>query len=312
MKYLWLGTAILFLAGLIPVAHADVTIKKTMSFEGMMGMGGNVTEETEYIKANMSCSDKTNKTTGGMMGKKAKESKDVQITRLDKGLIWNLDIAKKTYTEMPLQSIKDMMDQAKDAPDMPENEEPSESDDYEWTTDIKTVEGTKDINGFPCHGIIGTAIGINKRDPSDKMRITYEFWGTDKVPGNQELDDYYKAYAKSLGVDEFQSQQAMDQMTRKYSSQFGGIFTDKMKTAGGFPIKVTMKVEKSGGGDQEGNEAAAKAMAKMSGLFGGKKGAEKSADGMMTMFSTDTEVIGVEAGSIPDSKFEVPADYKKK
>ncbi len=311
MRYLCLAAAIIIFAGMAVSAQADVTIKKKMSFEGMMGMGGNTTEETEYIKADMSCSDKIQKATGGLMGKKGKETQDVQITRLDKGLIWNLNVGKKTYTEMPIQSIKDMMNEAKDAPDTPEDEEAPESD-YEWKTDVKQIDGLKAINGFECRGIVGTANGVNKKDPSDKMRITYEFWGTDKAQGRQELEDYYKAYAKLLGVDEFQSQQGMDKMTQQYSLQFGGLFADKIKEAGSFPIKVTMKVEKSGGKDQEGNEEAAKAMAKLGGLFGNKKKVEKSADGMTTILSTDTEVTGIEYGPIAGSKFEVPTDYKKK
>ncbi len=315
MKLLWLWGSIVLLFIIAISVQADVVLKKKMSFEGMMGMGSNETTETEYVQADRSCSEKVNKVSGGMMGKSGKERQDVLITRIDKGIMWNLDVKKKTYTEMSLTSIKDMMNQAKDDTAPGKNDESAQSD-YEWTSEVKQLDEVREVNGFKCKGLVGTALGVNKKDPNDKIRMTSEFWVAVQAPEMKELEEYYKAYAKLLGVDPYQSQLAMDQMTQKYSSQFGGLFTDKLSNLGGYPIKVSMKMEKSGGlgsqGKSEDDEKAAEMMSKLGNLMGGKKKMEKSADGMTTVFSMITEVTSIESKPVEAGKFEVPPDFKKK
>jgi hypothetical protein len=299
----WLLALLLF-AGCVIMAQADVVIKKKSTFGGVMGFGAFEATETEYLKADRSSVERVKA--------KGKGKEEIQITRLDKELLWDVNPDKKTYKETPLNSLKELMAQAKESPE--ENNGPEQEYDdttYNWTVEILTPEGSKDINGFNCRNVIGKAIGVNKKDPSDKIRITYDFWLAGDVPGTPEMDEFYRNYAKVLGIDEYQAQQGMSQMTGKYATHFGEM-SEKIKEAGGFPIKVSFLVEKSGGeGSGEGSEDAAKVMGKIGGLFG-KKQAPKSADGMTTIMSLGTEVLGVEATAIDAAKFEVPADYKKK
>jgi hypothetical protein len=52
-------------------------------------------------------------------------------------------------------------------------------------------------------------------------------------------------------------------------------------------------------------------MGKLGGLFGKKQDKKaKSADGMSTIMSTTTEILGIKSAATDDSKYEVPADYK--
>ncbi|MCX6828377.1 MAG: hypothetical protein NT002_03745 [candidate division Zixibacteria bacterium] len=299
----WLLAALLF-AGCVFTAQADVVIKKKSTFGGVMGFGAFEATETEYLKADR-CSVERVKAKG-----KGKE--EIQITRLDKELLWDINPDKRTYKETPLASLKELMAQSKESQEEYGGREEDYSDTtYEWTVNILTPDGTKDVNGFGCRNVIGKAIGVNKKDSTDKIRITYDFWLAKDVPGMAEMEEFYRNYAKVLGIDEYQAQQGMSQMTGKYATHFGEM-SQKIKEAGGFPIKVSFLVEKSGGeGSGEGGEEAAKVMGKIGGLFG-KKQAPKSADGMTTIMSFGTEVLGVEAATIDAAKFEVPTDYKKK
>lgn len=309
----------------IAICQADVVVKKKTSLGGMMGMGNNESSETEYISADKSCSERSSKFTGGMMAKatKGKKSENIQITRLDKGMVWNLEPDGKTYTEMSLDSLKIMMESLKGSlKDMPMGEDKTDESKYEWTVDIKGPDDAGMINGFKCKSLSGKAIGTNKENPKDKIRITYEYWLGQDVTGFKEMDQFYSNYAKAMGFDDYRTQQGMEAMAGKWASHFGDLL-QKVKEAGGFPVKINMLVEKteeagadSGerGAESDSAQAARKAadvMGKIGGLFGQKKPA-KSADGMSTVFSMSQEVTSIEEKSGNEGKYELPSGYKKK
>ncbi len=324
MKRLCLAAIILLMA--VAVCQADVVIKKKTSLEGMMGMGNNESSETEYISADKSYSERSSKFTGGMMAKatKGKKAENIQITRLDKGMIWNLEPDKKTYTEMSLDSMKLMMASLQGSlKDMPMSGDNTDDSKYEWTVDVKGPEDAGEVNGFKCKSLSGKAIGINKENPKDKIRVTYEYWLGQDVPGYKEMDQYYSNFAKAMGFDDYRTQQGMEAMAGKWASHFGDMM-QKVKEAGGFPVKINMLVEKTeeaegkGSGEMgassdsaEGAKKAAEVMGKIGGLFGQKKAA-KSADGMSTVFSMSQEVTSIEEKSGDAGKYELPSNYKKK
>lgn len=324
MRKICLITAILFAMAVI--CQADVVIKKKTSLEGMMGMGNNESSETEYISVDKSCSERNSKFTGGMMAKatKGKKTENIQITRLDKGMVWNLEPDGKTYTEMSLDSLKIMMELLKGSlKDMPMGEDKTDDAKYEWTVDVKGPDDAGMINGFKCQSLSGKAIGINKENPKDKIRITYEYWLGQDVAGFKEMDQYYSNYAKAMGLDDYRTQQGMEAMAGKWTSHFGDLL-QKVKEVGGFPVKTNMLVEKTeeAGAAESGEEGAmsdsaegakkaAEVMGKIGGLFGQKKPA-KSADGMSTVFSMSQEVTSIEEKSGNEEKYELPSGYKKK
>jgi hypothetical protein len=307
--------AILIISLAIP-SFADVVIKRKLVFGGVMGMGGSETMETEYLKSDRSCTEKSSKSSGGLLGAamKAADKSDIQITRLDKELIWDISSKKKTYTETPFASFKELM--AKGEESVSEKDEPiSEDDDdeYEWTVEIKGPDNAGKLNGFECKNISAKATGINKEDPKDTIFVSYEYWLGQNVTGVDEMNQYYRDYAKALGVDEHWTQQGLNQSARAYGTQFGDLFK-KVEEAGGFPIKIVMTVKKAGGmksDDEESDEESAAAMAKLGGLFGKKK-AEESSDGRTEILSTSVEILGIESKAVDGGKFEVPAGYKKK
>jgi hypothetical protein len=301
MKTVTFILALVLLLGFFAVAQGDIVIKRKSSTEGMMGIGSGETMATEYYQVDRNCSEHEKIT------EKGNQPQDIQITRLDKSLIWNLNVKKQTYRETPLESFKEIMAKAEESK-VQDKETPGDTT-YTWTFEITTPEGTKDINGFPCRNLTARAIGVNKKDPQDRMRITFDFWLSKDVPSMAELEEYSKNYAKALGLGDYQVQQDMTQMANQYGAHFAEL-SAKLKEVGGYPIKTTMMIEKGSGSDQEGQKQAA-AMAKLGGLFG-KKTPKQSADGMMTLTSMSNEIVSIQSTSVDAAKFEVPAGFKKK
>jgi hypothetical protein len=299
-------------------AFGDVVVKHKSNAE----MGGMMSMEmtgTDNVKSDRSYNEVTTKMTGGMMTMlgKDKPKETVSITRLDKGVVWDVDPEKKSYTEKTLESMKAKLEDAKEE----SKDEKSESD-YIWTVDVKTVDQRQNINGFDCKEVIGTATGVKKDTKADTIFITFDQWMANNVPGTTEMETYHKNYAKAIGADEMMADKNMGEMLKNYGGQFEALAV-KMSEAGGYPIKMTMRVENAGKPGLEGEKAEEsqeknKSMTEMMGkMFGKKKEAntekkEESKNGRMTSFSFTNEVLSIEVKPVGDSQFEVPTGYKKK
>jgi hypothetical protein len=333
MKFKIPVIAIIMILAFGAFSHADVIIKKKTKMEGLFGMGGSESSETEYIKSDKSCTKTETKFTGGIMkmAGKGKKSEDMHVTRLDKGVIWNIFPDKKKYTEMTFDSLKVFMNMFKDGMGdaQLENDEYKESD-YEWKVEIKGPDNAGDVNGFKCQSIIGKAMGTNKKDPKDKINIAYSYWLSNNIPNFEEMDQYYKNYAKALGLDDYRTQQDMSKFASKYAGQLNELF-EKVKQAGGYPIKMSILIEKTADeedeaeseeaakeetGDEEAEsdaesaKQAAEMMKKIGGMLGQKE-QKKSAEGMITVIDMTYEVTAIESKSVDDAKFEIPAGFEK-
>jgi len=182
--------------------------------------------------------------------------------------------------------------------------------DYEWTVDVQASDDETTINGFKCKSIIGHANGVNKEDPEDKKRLTYEYWYAEDVPGLEELKSYGNNLSNATGSDMMASYQGAEQIFAQYGSQFDEM-SAKMKEAKGYPIKVFILVESTKnmatlGGGQMPTE--------MEGLLGGMmgKGKKETKDGMSTQFSMTNEVQSIEDIAVDDNRFEIPEGYQKR
>ena len=299
-----------FLASAIAV-KADVTITRKSSTDmgGMMSMEMN---SAETYKSDRCYSETTSKMTGGMMSMlgKGKPTQTVEITRLDKGLLWKLEPEKKKYSEEALASFKEKFEDAKN-----DSENEKNKDEYTWTMEVTQIPTSQNINGFDCKGVIGKATGVKKDAPADTMFITYEQWMTDKVKGTSEVEEYQKNYAKAMGVDEMWAQESMATILGQYGNQFAEL-AQKINEAGSYPIRTIITVESPSGpdGDNSENAGGGDMMSQMSKMFGKKKTEKPSGEnnGRTKSFMMTNEVLSVETNTVGDTKFEIPGDYKKK
>jgi hypothetical protein len=290
------------------VSRADVVVK-TKSSADMAGMMTTNSDGTNTIKGDKSYNSTTTEVTGGMaaMFSKGKPKEAVNITRLDKGLFWNLEPEKKIYTETTMEQLKKQMAEARG-----EGDKEKESE-YAWTVDVKSVDGSQTINGFKCNGVIGKATGVSKKNAADTIFITYEQWAAKEVPGSSEVQSFQKDYAKAMGIDEMWGKENTGAMLKQYGAEFGELAV-KVSESGGYPIRTIISVE--GGAKPEGegsNQSPSGALGMMNKMLG-KKADKPEGDkgGRMKSFSMTNEVLSIEQKSVDDSQFEIPAGYKKK
>jgi hypothetical protein len=308
MKNYFMVTLILGLLLVSVVSRADVVVK-TNSNADMAGMMSMQTDAVTDIKSDKSYNSMTTEMTGGMaaMLGKGKSKEMVNITRLDKGVYWELDTQKKSYKETTMEQLKKQLTAARG--EGKKGDEP----EYTWTVDVKSVDGTQTINGFKCNGVIGTAIGVSKKNAADSVFITYEQWAAKEVPGAAEVEAYRQNYAKAVGIDEMWGKGNMGDMLKQYGSEFAELAI-KVSQSGGYPIRTIISVESAAkpDGDEEGKSPAA-AMEMMNKMLGKKaEKPEGTKVGRMKAFSMTNEVISIEQKNVADSQFEIPADFKKK
>jgi hypothetical protein len=311
--------AILCVIGIAIPAQADVVVKQKSSFS-MAGLMDMDMTGTEYVKADRSTNETSTTVTGGMMamfGGQGQAMQTIEITRLDKGVAWDVKVEDSLYTERPLASIKqDMMDEESAGTQDEEEAEKNvlgDPDQYDWTVKVTTTDKPVDINGFKCKGITTTADGVSKTDPKDKAQMIFEYWYSKDVDGYDELMNYRNAYAKATGVDMMEANENTAMFFDKYGDQFKEM-QDKMKNAEGYPIKTTVIVkgtqpaEEAGDeNDKQGGEPDMQAM--MKAMMGAKE-QEKSADGMVTIMSITNTIESITKEPVDNSKFEVPAGFQ--
>lgn len=290
--------------------QADVIIKHRSSVETGGGMMSMDVDGTEYIKIDKSYMGGKVTMKGGMaaMMSGMAPTEFVQITRLDKGVMWELNAKSKSYTETNLKSMKEMVGKTSGS-GMGDDVDQSE---YEWSVEV-TASGSKtDINGFKCKNVKGIANGVHKEDPEDKVRLTYAYWYTDDTPGYDELVNHNKRFSEATGIDMLKTQQSAQKIFSQYGPQFDEM-NEEMKDAKGISIKTVIMVEGTKGQGMGGEMGKTKMPEGMKDMFGGMQGKkqEKSEDGMSKVFSLTTEILSIEKKGVDDSKFEIPEGYSK-
>lgn len=294
-------TAVVCLIGLTISVRADVVITQKSSIQ-TMGMGTSIITSTQQIKGDR---DHTRMLTrmGGMTALSAgggQEMENIMINRLDKGVMWILTPQAKLFNEIEFAQLKTR------TTGLPPEVDADEVGKYNWNFEISDPEEST-INGFKCRGIKGVAVGISKEDTGQKTRIIYELWvGTD-LPGGDEIVDYYNRLSEATGQDKMNHAEIAQQMFRDVGPQFSKL-TKAMTELKGFPVKLVMSIESTSGMPGGSVDTDPQAMAMMK-RAQSKMGDQKSEDGMQTIMSVNTELIGIEQTTLDDDLFEIPEGY---
>ncbi len=310
--------------GLFAIAHGDVTVEMKTSLSGFMGMKTEGTD-IQYIKGDKSFHDITSKLTGGLMNAIPgdKSSTNQQIIRIDKKVIWSLKPENKSYTEMTFDMFKQSMDQAAAA--MQEMDtEPEEPEDIVWTITVKTSDKSEKIAGYDCKLVTGKAVGINKKDPKDTTTIIINHWLGENIAGGQEINAFQENYAKAMGLDKMDLGQGMASIMKSYGTQFKEL-AEKMARTNSYPVKTRIEVlssttktgtsESMDEGDEGQSQSVADIMSKLGNKLGkkaaGKDDKKTQDDNPNRIFMVTSELVNISTAPIDDSKFEIPAGYKK-
>ena len=186
--------------------------------------------------------DATFKFTGAILGRLTGEQKSVQIIRLDKDLIWQINVNKKRYLEYP---IKKAAIHAGVVLDDPAGETEYIEDCCKVRTAIKRTGVKKVINSYDAEEVILT-MSSSCQDEVGQQPNTVTFaldvWLAPKVP-MQDLESFDRSYAAKVGMD-VQMFQAMGEQFMKMYPSIKDLAL-MLRDVKGHPILSTLTVEDS-------------------------------------------------------------------
>ncbi len=338
-RFVFIFSAIFLLLGVFP-AWGDVTIESSFKTTGFKGAGGSEGETKSRLRENKKWTSSSSKFTGSILSRITSGTEDITITRLDKGVIWNLNAKNRSYSETPIEKL-----QIKESPaGKGESEKPKvRVTKSEFT--VKKTGASEAINGFPCEEYLVTWLTeweeIETKAKSTST-MTTNLWTTPETStirkAQAEELAFQKTYAQKIGLEV--SSAEGDKMGMAAFAALSGApqaeiekglmqLKNEMSKVKGYPIRTTvnwtMEGEKGQAAGQ--NEGAAKESAPQSPagvggqLFGKlknllpKKTDEKSSTPPgkeAPFFSSTIEVKSISAELVSPEVFEIPAGYAKK
>jgi hypothetical protein len=306
---------------LASAAQADVTRKHKIS---SVILGSSEGTTADYYTTDRHAEESSTKYTSGLMktATGGKEMQSMNITRVDKELVWQLDPKKKTYTEQTFAEFREQMKKGMAQLDSAKKDEPKDTvseDMYTWTVVDKSDPAAKTINGWNCKNVQIEAKGINKHDSLDIVFITINSWNSEDVPGTKEIADFNVNYLKKLGLSELALTPGLMSSAMLYQKQFDALI-EAAKKAPGEPVTSLMEIKRNQlKGPNIGKAIAEGAKSEIMGKlpFGGLKKKEppkeeKPTYELKTKFSVNSELTEATITGVDAGKFEIPAGYEKK
>ncbi len=331
-----LNVTALLLVVLFAAVSAQVTIESKASSAGFYGMGGFTSTSKVMVQGDAKRSETQLKFTGAIMKHFSPKGTTIDITRLDKQLMWNFTDQDKKYTETTFAEMKELFESGKSMYDMPEQQEQEEIEsEYEWqepVIEVKKTGETISISGIKCDHYLATimTIGTHKQTGKlDTMLFKGNFWNSTITSSElQKAADFEKRLAEALGFD-FSSDRGMAQFMQAFKEQASQL-QDSMGEIKGYPLKMDLEYtvttnayasEQAAAQEQESQESNDVDVTDVGGALGGffgkklskmaeKKVAPKSEGGNKMLFQSSYEVTNIKTGNISADKFEVPSNYK--
>jgi len=171
------------LAAVAPVqADGSKVVKHTR-----LPIFGSVAEsdDAEWISPQAKRTETTSSVQGGFIGALAKMHRGsherITITRLDKGVVWTLDPAARTYTEVPIARYQGEAAESRGAREAPPPKEKSTVRVVDADFSVKATGEEKTIAGFPCkQSILDGYIELEDTESKDRSRWEFhdERWST--------------------------------------------------------------------------------------------------------------------------------------
>lgn len=342
----------LILTALAIPAHADAVIEQYTKSGGLGGMGGFESTSVTTISAAAQREESRFRFTGGFLGAMQPMmglGDTVRITRLDKDVVWELDLDKKTYTESPLTPT---LERERHTPTAGAHSRgKAEPSDVVVTRSEFKVEKTgarRVINGFPCDEYRATWLletRNQKTGEAGKSTMIARFWTTPETAeiraAQAEEQAYTTAYLKRLGFS-LSPEQARrfgigamagaTGLSEAEQERALARFAAEMSKIQGYPVvtQVDWNMEGSGGSEArerpaEGGGGAQPGLGELMGqlgkLFGGgQKGgteapraeADSSGAGGGAIFSIHVEVKSIKVTPSQPAQYVVPAGFTRK
>ena len=295
-------------------SFADVVYKQKSTTSGFMGLGTIDIEIITVLKGDKQKQETGTKFTGTMAQfmPEIEKQEQITITRLDKKLVWNIDMSEKTYTEITFKQMKKTRGKVITEKEKTDEEEIETKLQFE----VKKSGKKKKIGGYECEEFIIKMITEGKNpqtSETQELEIYTHLWVSDQVKGYDQIQKFRKKMAEKMGWDEGYGTGLM-QSVKQYGIETKEL-GEKMKEIKGFPMLTVVKMKAFGeeiteadeGEESEQLESIEAAMK----MLGKKMGEAHQPGEKGVLFTMTTEVTDIQIKEVADSEFELPKGLKK-
>lgn len=187
------------------------------------------------------------KWTGALLGRLTGEKRSIEIVRLDRDLIWQINMNKKRYLEFPIKKVVLQLGVIVDDPSA-QTVYIEECVKCTVKSGIKRTGVKKVVNGYDAEQVILTWSSScqnleDKGQPAGTTTFTLEVWLASGVALGAELEAFNEAYAKKVGMDLQMLQVMGDQLLQAFPMLKE--LALMMKDLKGYPILSILSVEDS-------------------------------------------------------------------
>lgn len=303
-------------------AMADVAITQKSTSTMMGGMMLTSGSFTMYISGDRQRTDMEMKSEMPMFASPVMKS--TTITRLDKGLVWNIDHERKMYQEMLLADLRAMADSFSVGDESMPGPLTDDMEVGKPEFSIKPTGRNKTINSFACEEVLVHMImhaADRQTGDTGSFVLHNNMWVTKNCPGWDDYRNFSKKSMEKMGSAEDRGSPAAALGMMGFDLQ--GLLKE-MEKIEGMPILQEMTMVLTGDlgariAEQmaEREEAMGQAAAAMQGLAGmagrADKDAKKPDSGTASglILESTIEVESIKSGAVEAAKFEVPQGYSK-
>ncbi len=311
-----------------------------VSSDGIAGFFPFESTSTTSTRANMQREEATIKGTGTLSRFLMPNSATATITRLDRKLVYSLDIPRAQYTECPLGGCPPPAADPK--PDQQQPREPQSAREQGCTMkvasnsfNVKPTTQRRTINGFET-GLYAVDWTVALEDPNKRrstLQLTIDFWTTPATPAMRDAMAVETAYSRALAAALRRQAgpaaaalppQLLETMNRYFAQSMtaaerAALFNvaRQMERIKGQPIlsqfKLFYRGNACGGAAQDagsaGSSGAGGVAGGLAGLLGGGGGASGGAERPLLSFSQEVKSWRVEP--VRDSQFVPPPKFRQ-
>ncbi len=344
------AAALLLLAG--SAAHADCYVKSTHVSNGFGGLGATEGWTETWLSGDKLAERSESNPKNGVLKALTKDSHHHTVTRLDKGLIWEIDDGGKSYTELSFAEMKKRMDESvkkmkkatdrsqKDQAKLPKGQKP------DVTVEVHQTGQSRRIAGHDAAETVLTmrvAVADPKGGDAARFRVVVDSWLAADVPCGDDARAFGQksTVAMGTGMQEGETMLAAALLSTGMSIDDLKSHLDQLQ---GYPMMTTLSVGMELTPEQEAQLRKAQDQAKAERAKMREKKSEDSGGGLSfggfgkklaskalakavpeddsggdvpeldpgVMFSSTTTVEEVSHRDADASVFEVPAGYELK
>ena len=335
----------------VGVAQADVTLKEHLAVEGqgMMAMANMSGTSTTAVSGKRSRTDNDLQMESRLVRMFAHGAGQTsEIVRLDDDKVYELNNAKRTYTESSLTERRAQLQKALDQAKQQQEKQPSptgmDESECEWsdpTAEVNRTGQKATIAGFSAEQVtLVTKQSCKNRKTGAvcDVALYLDEWVAPGFDAGEEVTKYRMAYAQQMGLVNAGREvtERAEALFSRYKSAWSKV-VDKMRDIKGYPVRTSFTMgfggpQCQGGANTQTADSSSSSQTpgglagQIAGsLFNRKKKQQEAAaqpavpatpmpavmNGMVMPLKVTSELLSVSKDSLPSGAFDPPAGFKK-